>query len=184
MFPSHFRHLRLVVLAAIVLAFSSQVLLAQSDVRKMRVQTKQRDTLQTKPKHIKTQQTKTKPTNIRQIKTQQTKPKQIKTQEGKVTKLKIGVKPTSFNGHCPATFDFHCTITVNHSPATVEYEWVRSDGVKGPKARVEIRHGSVTVSDRWQLGEGKQHLREWEKVHIISPKDMNSPAAVVNVNCR
>jgi hypothetical protein len=189
MFRDHLRHLRFVMIAAIVLAFSSQVLLAQSHVLDKKMQTKQSDTLKTKTRPIKIRQVKTPSTKTPQPKAQPPKIKQIKkqpakTQEGRVTKLKIGVTPTSFNGPCPKTFDFHCTITVNHSPVTVEYEWVRSDGVKGPKEQVEIRHGSVTVSDRWQLGEAKQHLREWEKVHIISPKDMNSPAAVVNVNCR
>ncbi|HUI31924.1 MAG TPA: hypothetical protein VLX91_17070 [Candidatus Acidoferrales bacterium] len=107
-----------------------------------------------------------------------------KTVQGRITKVEVGVKPASYTGHCPKTFDFHCTITVNHSPVTVEYEWVRSDGAKGPRAQVEIRHGSVTVSDRWELGEGKEHLREWEMVHIFSPKDMNSHKAVITLNCR
>ncbi|HEY9167047.1 MAG TPA: hypothetical protein VIS48_12895 [Candidatus Kryptonia bacterium] len=170
----HVLPLRFALFTAIVLAFSSQVLFAQENVPEKRVQPKQTKTVQLKPQPAKT----------KQLKPKQTKNVPPKSQPGKITKLKIGVKPSLFNGHCPKTFDFHCTITVNHTPVTVEYEWLRSDGASGGKQRVEMRHTSVTVSDTWQLGEAKQHLREWEKVHIISPKDMNSPPAIIIVNCK
>ncbi len=204
MFPFHFRYWRLLVFATMFLAFSAQDSLTQVNIHKNRVRPKQTDTLQTKKpqiktkqaksqqttmKHMKPQQTsmrsmKPQPTSTKEIKTQQPKARQIKTREGRVTQLTIGVKPTSFNGDCPAIFDFHCTIKVNHSPVKVDYEWVRSDGTKGEKQQVEIRNTSVTVSDIWKLGGAKQHLREWEMLHVISPKDMNSARCVINVNCR
>lgn len=106
-----------------------------------------------------------------------------KPQEGAVTKLAIGAKPMSYNGKCPAEISFHCAITVSHPPVAIEYQWERSDGATSARQRAEIRGTSLTVYDSWTLGEGKEHLRVWEKLHIFSPKDRSSAPVAVNINC-
>ena len=100
-----------------------------------------------------------------------------------VTRVGIVARPNSFSGRCPADLEFIATIHVNR-PSFVEYQWERSDGARGQRQRVEIRGAGRGVTDRWRLGSGRQHLVVWERLHVLAPTGIWSPAARVAVNCR
>jgi hypothetical protein len=101
-----------------------------------------------------------------------------------VTKVVTVVNPKTFTGQCPAELRFTGTIFVSRHPVTVEYEWLRSDGAKGPRQRVTINSAGQGVSDTWQLGAHGQHLRVWEKLHVLAPTGITSAPATATVNCR
>lgn len=101
-----------------------------------------------------------------------------------VTRVGIVAKPRAWDGPCPASIEFIATIHVSRSPAWVEYQWERSDGAKGPRQRVEIRGEGRGVSDVWRLGGRRQRLAIWERLHVLAPTGIYSPAARVTVNCR
>ncbi len=101
-----------------------------------------------------------------------------------VSRVGIVVKPQVYRGPCPATLTFEATIFVTRHPATVVYQWERSDGAKGARQRVTIDSAGRGVVDTWTLGGGLQHLRVWEQLHVVAPTNIRSPRAVARVNCR
>jgi len=101
-----------------------------------------------------------------------------------VTKVVTVVNPKSWNGPCPATLKFTGTIFVSHHPATVTYRWERSDGAQGQVQTLTINASGEGVTETWQLGAGKQHLKVWEKLHVLTPTGISSNAASIQVNCR
>ncbi|HTX99652.1 MAG TPA: hypothetical protein VMG09_06500 [Bacteroidota bacterium] len=111
-------------------------------------------------------------------------PRQKVIKKGTVTKVVAIAKPKVFNGRCPATIQFVGTIFVKNPPVTVEYEWLRSDGATGGHQTIEIRSAGQGVYDSWTLGSPKEHLRVWEKVHVISPVNRTSGPATAVVNCK
>ena len=100
-----------------------------------------------------------------------------------VTKVVVIGKPSTYTGPCPAEIQFVGTIFVSEPPVTVEYEWERSDGARGERHRLEIRSAGQGVYETWKLGEPTKHMRVWERLHILSPRNMTSPHAVVTINC-
>lgn len=102
-----------------------------------------------------------------------------------VTRVVATVRPVSFAGKCPATLHWSAVLTVRNPPATVQYEWIRSDSAKGPTKEIVIKGTSGTVGgESWQLGGDKDRIHVWERLHVISPNVVNSRAAGVNVTCR
>jgi hypothetical protein len=102
-----------------------------------------------------------------------------------VTRVVAIVRPVSYSGKCPATLHWSATLTVRNPPATVQYEWLRSDSAKGPTKEIVVRGTSATVGgESWQLGADKDRIHVWERLHVISPNTVNSRAAGVNVTCR
>jgi len=101
-----------------------------------------------------------------------------------VTKVVAVVNPKSWNAPCPATLKFTGTIFVSHHPATVTYRWERSDGATGQVQTLTINAAGQGVSETWQLGAGKQHLKVWEKLHVLTPTGISSNQAAVQVNCK
>jgi len=100
-----------------------------------------------------------------------------------VTKVVAIAKPKSFKGPCPAEIQFVGTIFVKNPPVTVEYQWERSDGATGERKRLEIGSAGEGVYDSWKLGEGKQHMHVWERVHVLSPRNVLSGKASASINC-
>jgi hypothetical protein len=100
-----------------------------------------------------------------------------------VTRVGIVAKPRVYEGPCPADIEFIATIHVSHYPTFAEYEWERSDGAKGPRQRVEIRSAGRGVTDRWHIGAGRRRYVIWERLHVLAPTGITSPAARVTVNC-
>jgi len=105
-------------------------------------------------------------------------------QQRTVTKVVAIAKPKNYTGRAPATIEFVGTIFVSKHPVTVEYQWERSDGGMGERKKVTIRSAGQGVTDSWQLGAPGQHLRVWEKLHILAPTGITSAAAVATINCR
>lgn len=108
----------------------------------------------------------------------------VRAQERTVTKVVAIAKPKMYDGPAPATLEFVGTIFVSRHPVTVEYQWERSDGAKGERRKITIRSEGQGVKDSWQLGAPGEHLRVWEKLHVLVPTGIASAAAVVTVNCR
>jgi hypothetical protein len=102
----------------------------------------------------------------------------------------IGVTatPHAFRGPCPAHLRFSARIEVDHFPMTLNYQWERSDGAKGPVRVVRVpsaRTKTVTVVDTWQMGRKGDRLDVWEKVRVRSGNaDTTSREATVTVDCR
>lgn len=103
---------------------------------------------------------------------------------GNVTKIEMITRPKSYTGPCPAPLRFTGVIHVSQSPVTVEYQWERSDGATAPKHKIVIRNRGLGVNDSWKVGGAGEHLTVWEKLHVLSPNDMVSPAGSVVVKCR
>ena len=104
--------------------------------------------------------------------------------KGTVTKVVAIAKPTSYKGTCPAEIQSVGTIFVKNPPVKVEYEWIRSDGAIGHREKIEIQSDGQGVYDTWTLGAPKQHMKIWEKVHVISPVNKTSAPAHADVHCQ
>ena len=102
--------------------------------------------------------------------------------------IDVTASPHAFRGACPAHLKFTARIEVDRYPMTLNYQWERSDGVKGPTRVVHVPNvhtKTVTVVDSWQVGRKGDHLDLWEKVRVRSGNtDMTSREAAVTVDCR
>jgi hypothetical protein len=96
---------------------------------------------------------------------------------GTVTRVVAVINPKNYTGRCPAHLKFSGTIFVKNPPVAVEYQWVRSDGVKGGVQRAVIRSAGQGFDDTWDLGEGKMRLHVWERLHVLAPRNVASNAA-------
>jgi hypothetical protein len=105
-------------------------------------------------------------------------------QQRTVTRVGVIPKPQTYNGPCPAPLQFIGTIHVSRYPVSVEYVWERSDHAIGPRQRVEVTSVGHGVIDHWKLGGRGEHLHVWEQLHVLSPSNVRSPRAYVQVNCR
>jgi hypothetical protein len=101
-----------------------------------------------------------------------------------VQRVAIVAKPNHYRGSCPAEIEFIATIFVNRYPVWVEYQWERSDGGRGQRERVEITSAGRGVSTRWTLGAQGQNKVVWQKLHVLAPTGISSPAANVRIECR
>jgi hypothetical protein len=117
---------------------------------------------------------------------QRTQPRSLhkKPVVGTVTRVVAVVNPKKYAGPCPAHLRFTGTIFVKNPPVAVEYQWERSDGATGEVQRAEIRSAGQGFDDTWDLGEGKMRTRVWERLHVLSPRNVKSNAAAATVICR
>jgi hypothetical protein len=102
-------------------------------------------------------------------------------QDAKVTKVVVVANPKAYSGPAPTTLEFVGTIFVNKQPATVEYQWERSDGAVGPRKKLTIRAAGEGVTDTWKLGAPGEHMRVWEKLHVFVPNEKTSAPAGVSL---
>ncbi len=102
-----------------------------------------------------------------------------------VTAVRVVVDQVSYQGPCPAKLLFTATITAA-TPRTspISYQWVHSDGVKGPKRTLRMVGATATVTDHWKLGASGQMVRGWNELHILSPNRLVSNQAMTSVLCR
>ena len=105
------------------------------------------------------------------------------TQGPTVTKVVTVVNPKVYSGPCPAHLKFTGTIFVSRHPVTVEYQWERSDGGKGPRQSVTINAAGEGVSETWNLGGKGEHLNVSEKLHVLAPTGITSAPAIAKVSC-
>jgi hypothetical protein len=101
-----------------------------------------------------------------------------------VTKVVAIAKPAHYTGPCPADIQFIATVFVSRHPVTIEYQWERSDHARGPRQRLEIRSAGQGIYDTWRLGARGQHLRVWQKLHVLAPTGISSAPAVAQLTCR
>ena len=102
-----------------------------------------------------------------------------------VTAARVVVDQAGYQGPCPAKLLLTATITAAAPLASpISYQWVRSDGTKGPKRSLRMAGTSGTVTDHWKLGVSGQMMRAWSELHILSPNRLVSNQATTSVLCR
>lgn len=108
--------------------------------------------------------------------------------------------PRIYAGNCPAPIEFIGHITATVPGTLVDYQWERSDGSTGKVLHVQIGKGPLPdappdtakrpaimvaiASDKWRLALPGKNGQYWETLHILTPFDIRSPAAVVDVTCK
>jgi hypothetical protein len=108
--------------------------------------------------------------------------------------------PRTYAGNCPTSVEFVGHILVTVPGTRVDYQWERSNGTIGKVLHAQIgkppapgsppdtaKQANVTdlvKSDKWYVGLPSEGGQFWEKLHILSPFDIRSAAAPVDVACR
>lgn len=101
-----------------------------------------------------------------------------------VTRVVAVARPPRYDGPCPVRFEFVGTIFVAR-PTVVTYRWERSDRAIGPVQSVAINSAGQGVVAHWQLNRPPGGVfTGWETLHVLSPIDMYSNPANVNLVCR
>jgi len=87
-------------------------------------------------------------------------------------------------GPCPANLSFSGELKVD-GPATVTYQFLRSDGVKSPVQSLKFTEaGTQPVHHEWSLeGPPKTTVKGWVKVKALAPNVLESRPAAVSVTC-
>jgi hypothetical protein len=71
---------------------------------------------------------------------------------------------------------------------TLNYQWQRSDGAKGPLRVMRVPNAStrvLTIIEHWQLGAPGKQMQVWEQLRVRSGKtDITSAPATATINCR
>ncbi len=102
-----------------------------------------------------------------------------------VTSVSAGVDLPSYQGPCPGKLTFAGTIITAVVPKTpVTYQWVRSDGVKGPKRTLTMTTTAAVVTDVWKVGTSGEMMRVWQELRILTPTVVKSNQASAAVLCR
>jgi len=99
-------------------------------------------------------------------------------------KARLGVKPASYTGNCPALISFRGRIAVNQ-PMTVQYKFIRSDNAQAPVQTLNFpKAGTQEVTTTWQLGgPGLPTYSGWEAIQVISPVSVESNKAEFRIRC-
>lgn len=101
-----------------------------------------------------------------------------------VARIDVVAKPEAYIGKCPAHLSFIATLHLASWPATVEYQWERSDGTRSRLARVEVRGARHSLTDLRRVGAHGQRLHFWERLHVTAPNAISSHQARAIVTCR
>lgn len=105
-----------------------------------------------------------------------------------ITAVTAAAHPQSYTGPCPAKITFTGKIYVDRYPMTLNYQWQRSDGAKGPLRGMRVPNPStrvLTVIEHWQLGAPGQQMQVWEQLRVRSGNtDITSAPATATINCR
>lgn len=81
---------------------------------------------------------------------------------------------------CPTQFTFFATITANE-PMTIEYVWERSDNSISPGEQITVAKGErLQVHTSWFLNKSYEG---WERLHILSPSNTQSPLINFSLRC-
>jgi len=111
-------------------------------------------------------------------------PEKLSAQARTVTRVAAVARPRTYSGPCPAEIRFTGTIFVSRRPVFVDYRWERSDGAMGPRQQIEIRSAGQGVVDTWRIGRRGERMEVWEKLHVLAPTGISSPAAIAKLVCR
>ncbi len=96
--------------------------------------------------------------------------------------------PQNYTGACPHTFRFEGQVYTyaTPTPVTVKYQWVRSDGAKGPIQSILIKTptgnaGVHTAEYNWTLG---KPFTGWAAVNVLSPNVYAGNHAAISLSCK
>lgn len=97
-----------------------------------------------------------------------------------VTTLTLSVQPTSpYTGTCPITATFTAAVSTN-LPATITYQWERSDGIVNGPFSANVGTTPFNVQDQWlSIPSGPT----WERIVILSPNNLQSNQQNFANNC-
>jgi hypothetical protein len=101
-----------------------------------------------------------------------------------VTLVGAVARPRVYRGPCPANIEFIATVFVSRHPVWIEYDWERSDGSRSARQRVQIRSAGQGIRTTWTLGGRRDHREVWERLHVLAPTGISSPAARARINCQ
>lgn len=94
-------------------------------------------------------------------------------------------------GACPTEIIFNARIDLDvpRTGMAFNYQWVRSDGAKGPVQVVSLPAGSrnrfYPLSTTWTLGASGQHYDIWEELHVNTGNTHRvQRSQTVSVDCR
>lgn len=92
--------------------------------------------------------------------------------------------PNYQGGPCPAKLTFTGTIVADKTPSVpITYQWVRSDGVKGPVRTLKLNGKGAIVTDTWRVGVSGEMMRVWNELRVLKPNAMKSNQATAAVLC-
>lgn len=101
-----------------------------------------------------------------------------------VTAVTVGVDVGDYRGPCPARLTFTATIRAASVPKTpIVYQWIRSDGTKGPRRTTRMTDTTATVTDKWSVGRSGEQMRVWKKLQVLAPSRITSNQAAAAVLC-
>jgi len=113
---------------------------------------------------------------------------QILTAQEAVSGVSVTANVQTYSGKCPAKIKFTGVIEVNKYPLTLNYQWERSDGAKGPKKVERVpsaKTKTVTVVDYWQLGAKGDSMTVSAKLRVRTGNlDLASAPAEVTIHCK
>jgi hypothetical protein len=105
-----------------------------------------------------------------------------------IAQVRVVAGPRHYHGPCPGQIRFSAKIVVDRYPMTLNYQWERSDGARGPVRVVRIPSAatrSITAVDMWRTGTRGERAELWEKIRVRSGNaDITSDPAVVTLACR
>lgn len=104
----------------------------------------------------------------------------------RVVEATLSVSPSTYEGPCPKMITFEGTIRVAGSNGSLQYQFVRSDGVSSRPAALEFNNvDSKEVRTTWTLGrpDASRRFIGWQAIQIIEPQRLDSNQATFNINC-
>jgi hypothetical protein len=105
---------------------------------------------------------------------------------GWVTGVSLTVDPANHVGSCGTervTFTFTGSIRTD-GPATVQYRFLRSDGVRGPVGTLQTQGaGFHHVSTTWTMGTAVGSFQGWQTLEVLYPNTMISGRAAFRLEC-
>lgn len=102
-----------------------------------------------------------------------------------VTKASLELAPANHSGVCPVTLQFSGRISVDQPGTTVQYTWLRSDGLEAPVSSLFFaKAGTKDVDTSWTLGHSDlSTFSGWQQVKVLKPNLRLSNQARFSLRC-
>jgi hypothetical protein len=105
-----------------------------------------------------------------------------------ITGVEASAIPATYTGPCPHQIRFVAKIGVGVYPMSFNYQWIRSDGAKGPIQEGKVPKATTKTMefvDYWRLGAAGQQMTISESLRVRSGNtDITSNAAQAQITCR
>jgi len=117
-------------------------------------------------------------------------PRAARAEENPFGEIRIGANRSRYVGGCPVDIVYTANINLNSpQPAGLvfNYQWVRSDGAKGPVTVVHPNPNQrmVIVREPWHLGAAGQHYDVSVTLFVNSGNThLQQASQVVSVTCK